>query len=180
MVQEAKKNACRAAERPGQFADVAGADIPGPGFARHNERQILRPDLFGEQAHLRIPGNQRRRHPVGRHRGAAVTEAGTGRPRAASPRPTAAPNSGPSSTFCGRIPSRPPRVPVAAPTATGPAPVTRPAAHPSGATSAALVPIRAHNGGISPGRCQARATASQAPSAAAPATAPTLAARAPR
>src|SRR5215813_3119423 len=111
---------------------------------------------------------------------AAVTEAGTGRPRAASPCPTAAPNSGPSSTFCGRIPSSPPRVPVAAPTATGPAPVTRPAAHPSGATSAALVAIRAHSGGISPGRCRARATASQAASAAAPATAPTPAAREPR
>src|SRR5262245_47296674 len=104
---------------------------------------------------------------------AAVTEAGTGRLRAASPRPTAAPNSGPSSTFCGRIPSSPPRVPVAAPTATGPAPVTRPAAHPNGATSAALVAIRAHSGGISPGRCRARATASPAASAAAPATAPT-------
>src|SRR5215472_9961777 len=111
---------------------------------------------------------------------AAVTAAGAGCPRAASPRPTAAPNSGPSSTFCGRIPSRPPRVPVAAPTTTGPAPVSRSAAHPSGATSAALVAIRAHSGGISPGRCRARATASQAASAAAPATAPTPAARGPR
>ena len=58
--------------------------------------------------------------------------------------------------------------------------MTRPTAHPSGATSAALVAIRAHYGGISPGRCLARATASQAASATAPVTAPAPAVRAPR
>src|SRR5215831_15945042 len=110
----------------------------------------------------------------------AVTAAGTGRRLAASSPPTAAPNSGPSSTFCGRIPSRPPRAPVAAPTSTGPRSVSRPAAHPSGATSAALATIRDHNGGISPGRCWARATASATASPAAPAAAPRPAARAPR
>src|SRR5262249_16598866 len=39
-----------AAEHPGQLADVPGADIPGPGFPRHDERQILRLDPFGKQA----------------------------------------------------------------------------------------------------------------------------------
>jgi len=81
----------------------------------------------------------------------ATTAAGTG-PRLASVRPMAAPKTGPSTTFCGRTPSRPPSAPVAAPTVTGPALVSCPAAQPSGATNAALVAIRAHNGGISPGR----------------------------
>ncbi len=72
---------------------------------------------------------------------------------------------------------------MAAPTSTGLRGLrglSRPAAHPSGATSAALVAIRDHSGGISPGRCWARATASDAASTAAPATAPSPAARAPR
>ena len=110
----------------------------------------------------------------------ATTAAGTVRCRALSSLPTAAPNTGPASTFCGRTPSRPPSPPVTAPTATGPARPVRPAAQPSGATRAALVAIRCHSGGISPGRCRARATASDAASNPAPAAAPALAARRPR
>src|SRR6266545_2997318 len=93
-------------------------------------------------------------------------------------RPT--PTSGPSATFCGRSPRAPATAPAAAPTATGPAPVRRWAAHPSGAASAELVAMRCHSAGISPGRCRARATASEAPRPTAPATAPTAAAFAPR
>ncbi len=78
---------------------------------------------------------------------AATTAAGTGRCRALSSPPTAAPNTGPASTFCGRIPSRPPSPPVTAPTVTGPARPVRPAAQPSGATRAALVAIRCHKRG---------------------------------
>jgi len=102
---------------------------------------------------------------------AATTDGGTGRRPAPSAPPTAAPNRGPSRTFCWRIPSRPPKAPVAAPTSTGLRRVSRPAAQPSGATSAALVAIRCHSGGISPRRCRARATDSEAASTAAPAAA---------
>ena len=57
------------AEFPGQFADVAGADVPGPGFAGHDERHVLRRDPLREQADLRVPEHRRGRDPVGRHRG---------------------------------------------------------------------------------------------------------------
>jgi hypothetical protein len=49
-------------------------------------------------------------HRLGGH-GVVPDSVAKGRPRAASTRPTPAPNSGASSTCCGRIPSRPPRVP---------------------------------------------------------------------
>ena len=65
-------------------------------------------------------------------------------------------------------------------TGTGPVPVSRSAAQPSGAASAPLIRMRDHRAGISPGRCVARATASAAPSPAAPASAPMAAAARPR
>ena len=67
----------------------------------------------------------------------------------------------PPSAGAARAPRPRRRSPV--PTATGPAPVSRPAAQPSGAASAALAAMRCHSAGISPGRCRARATASDAP-----------------
>ena len=96
------------------------------------------------------------------------------------PSPTAAPTTGPSRTFCGRSPSAPAAAPATVATGTGPAPVTWSAAQPSGAATAPLAMIRDHRAGISPGRCRARATASTAPSPAAPASAPRAAARGPR
>src|SRR5205823_8706501 len=70
--------------------------------------------------------------------------------------------------------------PVAVPTATGWTRLTRPTTHPSGAISAPFIAIRCHNGGISSGRCRDRAIASDDAKPAAPAIAPTPAARAPR
>lgn len=74
----------------------------------------------------------------------------------------------------------PATVPVTAAAATGPTRATRPATHPMGATSAPLIAIRCHNGGISPGRCRALATASAAASPTAPANAPETVADRPR
>jgi hypothetical protein len=110
----------------------------------------------------------------------ATIAPGIGGRRAASRRPAAAPKIGPSNTFCGRTPNRPASAPVPVATATVPAPAIRSAAHPTGAISAALAAIRCHSGGISPGRCLARATRSDAANPAAPATAPSTPARAPR
>src|SRR5215471_16079629 len=97
----------------------------------------------------------------------------------ASPRPTAAPTTGPRATFCGRRPSAPAAAPAAVATGTVPAPAS-PAIQPAGAASAPLIAIRAHSGGISLGRCWARATASTAPSPAAPPSAPSSARFPPR
>src|SRR6185437_821680 len=110
----------------------------------------------------------------------ATIDAGTGRPRAPRIRPTAAPNNGPSTTFCGRTPSSPASAPVAVPTETGPALVARPTTQPSGPTSAALTAMRFQSGGSSPTRCRRRATRSELASPIAPTTAPIPAARQPR
>src|SRR5215472_17000983 len=97
----------------------------------------------------------------------------------ASPKPTAAPTTGPRATFCGRRPSAPAAVPAAVATGTVPAPAS-PATQPAGAASAPLIAIRAHSAGISLGRCRARATASTAPSPAAQPSAPSRARFPPR
>ena len=139
----------RAAEHRGQLADVAGADVPGPGLQRHDERQLLGRHPLGQQAHLRVPEHHRRHHPEGHHVAAAATVAGTGA-AAASPGPprrrTAArahllrPDPEQAAGARRRPPPRPARRGS-----------SRPAAHPTGAASAPLAAIRDHNAGISPG-----------------------------
>jgi len=86
--------------------------------------------------------------------------------------PTARPTSGPRTTFCGRSPIAPANAPTSTPTTTGPAPVSLPSAQPSGAISATLITMRDHSAGIWPGRCRARATASETASVSPPSTAP--------
>ena len=93
--------------------------------------------------------------------GAATT---TGRERPTDCKPEKWPQQPPSAV--GHR-AAPPSAPVPVPTATGPL-RHRPAAHPTGATSAALVAIRCHSGGSSPGRCRALATRSDTPSPTAP------------
>ena len=78
----------------------------------------------------------------------------------------------PRTTFCGRSPITPASAPATTPTTTGPAPVSFPSAQPNGAISATLITMRDHNAGIWPGRCRARATASETASVRAPSTAP--------
>src|SRR5215203_3656655 len=90
------------------------------------------------------------------------------RSRAANPRPTAAPTSGPKITFCGRTPRSPASKPVAVPIRVGPALVILPASQPSGATNAPVDRIRYHNGWISIPRRRFRATALAPTSSVAP------------
>ena len=140
-----------AAEHLGQLADVAGADVPGPGLQRHDERQVLGPHPLGQQAHLRVAEQQRGQHAVGRARSPRRPRAGAAgvrRPGDAGRRRRRP--AGPSTTFCGRTPSAPASgAGDRSPTATGPAPVSRPRAQPSGAASAALAAMRDHSAGIS-------------------------------
>src|SRR5687768_3874234 len=98
-----------------------------------------------------------------------ATAAGDGlHPRAANPHPTAAPTSGPRTTFCGRTPKSPASKPVAVPIRVGPALVVLPASQPSGAINAPVDRIRYHNGWIPIPRRRARATALAPASSVAP------------
>ena len=54
-----------AAGRLGQRPDVVDADVAGPGLQRHDEGQLLGPDLLGEQADLGITEHRGRQQPVG-------------------------------------------------------------------------------------------------------------------
>ena len=117
-----------AADRLGELADVAGADVAGARRQRHDERQVSGLNPFGEQADLGVSEQQRRQRAIGddgrgRHRRRLAC---SGRSRAAAA-PTARPTAGPSATFGGRSPITPATAPATVPTATGPAPVNRPA-----------------------------------------------------
>jgi hypothetical protein len=59
-----------ATEHPGELADIAGPDIAAPRSQRHHEGEIPCWDPLGQQADLRVPKQQRRQHPVGKHRAA--------------------------------------------------------------------------------------------------------------
>ena len=104
---------------------------------------------------------------------------GTGSTGAATARPTRGAHQRPQRHLLRAEPERPGDRPGGRSDRDGASPSERPAAHPSGAASAALIAIRCHSAGISPGRCRARATASEAPRPTAPATAPAAAALAP-
>ena len=168
-----------AAEHLGQGPDVVGADVAGRASngttkGRSSARTRSASRLTWASRNSSADSSRYASTVV-----LATAAVGTRRRRAAA-RPTAAPTSGPSATFCGRRPKAPTTAPADVPTTTGPAPVNRPAAHPNGAINAEVVAMRCHNAGISPGRWRARATASETPNPTAPATAPIIAGLAPR
>ena len=146
-----------AAEFCGQLTQVSGPHVPGPGGPRHHERQVFGPHPLRQQGHRGVPEDQRRRHPVGQHRACwpRPRRGPYAAARSSSP-PTAAPNTGPASTFCGRTraghPARrsPPPPSPARPGRSGPRPSRAGLPGPRWSRSAATAG-GSHQGAAGPG-----------------------------